>query len=78
LQTAIEAIEKMVQQKKFSTKINYDALRSLSMPSTSKDGGHDNAEENQVRLPKRNQSQLPEPSFYSMSSPLGMELGTRG
>ena len=31
--TAIEAIEKIVQEKKISTKINYDVLRSLSGPS---------------------------------------------
>lgn len=33
-QTAIEAIEKIVQEKKISTKINYDVLRSLNMLST--------------------------------------------
>merc|ERR1712172_441302 len=31
-QTAIEAIEKIVAEKKMSTKINYDVLRSLSSP----------------------------------------------
>ena len=33
--TAIEAIEKIVQEKKISTKINYDVLRSLASPSSS-------------------------------------------
>lgn len=32
--TAIEAIEKIVQEKKISTKINYDVLRSLTVPSS--------------------------------------------
>ena len=31
-QTAIEAIEKIVAEKKISTKINYDVLRSLNSP----------------------------------------------
>ena len=33
-QTAIEAIEKIVAEKKISTKINYDVLRSLNSPMT--------------------------------------------
>jgi hypothetical protein len=33
-QTAMEAIEKIVQEKKISTKINYDVLRNLNMPFT--------------------------------------------
>ena len=48
-QTAIEAIEKIVQEKKISTKINYDVLRSLSFPATPK-AGFDEAEEYQVSL----------------------------
>ena len=32
--TAIEAIEKIVQEKKISTKINYDVLRSLTVPAS--------------------------------------------
>ena len=47
-QTAIEAIEKIVQEKKISTKINYDVLRSLSFPPSSKSGPEET--ENQVQL----------------------------
>ncbi len=32
--TAGEAIEKIIQEKKISSKINYDVLRSLTSPST--------------------------------------------
>jgi transcription factor IIIB subunit 2 len=51
-QTAIEAIEKIVQEKKISTKINYDVLRSLSFPLLTK-SGIDESEENQVQLNSR-------------------------
>jgi hypothetical protein len=32
----ISAIEKIVQEKKISTKINYDVLKSLGIPTTPK------------------------------------------
>ena len=35
--TAIEAIEKIVQEKKISTKINYDVLRNLTLPGSSRE-----------------------------------------
>ena len=34
--TAIEAIEKIVQEKKISTKINYDVLKNLTLPGSSR------------------------------------------
>jgi len=34
--TAIEAIEKIVQEKKISTKINYEVLKNLTLPGTAK------------------------------------------
>ena len=48
-QTAIEAIEKIVQEKKISTKINYDVLRSLSFPEGTK-SGQDDQEDQPVSL----------------------------
>jgi len=36
--TAIEAIEKIVQEKKISTKINYDVLKNLTLPGSSSGG----------------------------------------
>ncbi|TRY78164.1 hypothetical protein TCAL_07573 [Tigriopus californicus] len=45
-QTALEAIEKIVQEKKISTKINYEVLRSLNMSYTPmKPGGDGEADD---------------------------------
>jgi len=50
--SAIEAIEKIVQEKKISTKINYDVLRSLNVASSplSSDTENDTSTEHKAKL----------------------------
>lgn len=53
-QTALEAIEKIVQEKKISTKINYDVLKSLNMLSSpSPASGFDEEEGTKPKIEKR-------------------------
>jgi len=60
--TALEAIEKVVQERKISTKINYDVLKNLTMgvsggTNNGKDGGSSDADLTDATLSPKNEPQ---------------------
>jgi len=50
--TALEAIEKIVQEKKISTKINYDVLKNLNMSLPSPNKAEEEDDEEDVKTPE--------------------------